>query len=89
MLTNHASKRSQQRCISPMLLDLLLQFGTKEKASGGTEKMYFDKSSRRKISAYAGSLAGMLERYLDIYAVIGNEGNVVTVGHRLERVKRS
>lgn len=88
MITQHAKARSQQRGIPPLLIDLLLQFGATEKAPGGAEKVYFDKSARKRIKAYAGSLAGLLEQHLNIYAVIGDGDGVVTIGHRLERIKR-
>lgn len=88
MLTQHASARSQQRGIPPLLIDLLLQFGTTARAPGGAEKVYFDKSARKRIQTYAGPLAGLLERHLDIYAVIGDGYRVVTISHRHERIKR-
>ena len=71
-----------------MLIDLLLQFGATEKAPGGAEKLYFDKSARKRIKAYAGPLACLLESHLGIYAVVDGSDFVVTVGHRLERIKR-
>lgn len=88
MMTNHAIARSQQRGISPMLIDLLDQFGTTEKAPGGCTKKFFDKSSYKRIKAYAGPLAGLLAQHMDIYTVVSQEGVVITMGHRLERIKR-
>lgn len=87
MLTHHAIARAHQRGIPPMLIDLLLTFGTTEKAPGGVEKVFFDKSSRKRVRAYAGPLAGLLEMHLDIYAVVGEGSQVITVGHRLQRIK--
>jgi hypothetical protein len=88
MLTRHAETRSQQRAIPRLLIDLLLQFGTSEKAGGGTSKVFFDKAARRRLHAYAGTLAGLLDEYLDLYAVVAADNSIVTVGHWLERVKR-
>lgn len=59
--TKHAACRLQQRGISQMVVDLLLQFGRSEPSGSGTSKFFFDKHSRRKVKAYAGPLAGMLE----------------------------
>ena len=84
-LSNHASIRCQQRAISPMLLDLLLQFGSSERAGTGVSRVFFDKSSRRKIKAYAGSLAGFLDEHLDVYAVVTNDQKVITTGHRIKK----
>lgn len=71
-----------------MLVDLLLQFGVTERAPGDVEKVYFDKSARKRIKAYAGPLASLLESHLGIYAVVDGSDVVVTIGHRLERIKR-
>ncbi len=87
MLTQHAQVRSQQRGIPPMMIDLLLTFGASEKAPGGAEKLFFDKSSRKRVRAYAGPLAALLERHLDIYAVVADGNRVITLGYRLERIK--
>lgn len=88
MLTHHASVRLQQRAISPLLLDLLLQFGATEKAPGGASKVFFDKNARRRVQTYAGPLAPLLEQHMDVYAVVGDNEQVITVGHRSERIRR-
>lgn len=88
MTTQHASIRSQQRGIPPLVLDLLLQFGCHEPAGGGASKVFFDKQGRRKVQAYAGSLAPLLNEHLDFYAVVSSNDQVITVGHRLERIRR-
>lgn len=89
MLTQHTLARSQQRGIPPMLIDLLLTFGVSEKVPGpgGAEKVFFDKSSRKRVRVYAGPLASLLDRHLDIYAVVVDGNKVITIGHRLERIK--
>ncbi len=86
-LTHHANTRSQQRAIPPMLVDLLLQFGKTESAGNGAEKLFFDKQSRRRIAAYAGSLATLLNEHLDVFAVVSDDMQVITVGHRIERIR--
>ena len=88
MLTKHAHTRSQQRSIPPLMIDLLLQLGATEKALGGVSKMFFDKASRRRLHAYAGPLASLLEQHLDIYAVVGDDQKIITVGHRSELIRR-
>jgi len=70
-----------------MLIDLLLTFGVSEKVPGGAEKVFFDKSSRKRVRAYAGPLASLLDKHLDIYAVVVDGNKVITIGHRLERIK--
>lgn len=87
-LTKHANVRSQQRAIPPMLIDLLLQFGSREKAGSGVLKVFFDKVDRRRVKAYAGQFSRMLDDHLDLYAVVGEDDHVITVGHRLQRINR-
>ena len=87
-MTHHAKVRSQQRGIPGLLIDLLLQFGASERAPGGASKMFFDKAARRRVQAYAGPLASLLEEHLDLYAVVAADSSVITVGHRLEKIRR-
>lgn len=88
MLTKHARIRSQQRSISPLMVDLLLQWGATEKAVGGATKVFFDKASRRRVQAYAGPIAPLLDQHLDLYAVVGYDNQIITVGYRTERIQR-
>lgn len=86
--SHHAETRIQQRAIPKLIIDLLLEFGASEPAGRGTSKVFFDKSARRKVKAYAGALSKMLEEHLNIYAVVGDDEKVITVGHRFERIHR-
>lgn len=87
--SRHARIRCQQRGIPPLVVDLLLQFGTRERASTGTSKVFLDKGGRRRVKAYAGALASQLEDHLDVYLVVNDAGDVlVTAAHRLERIRR-
>lgn len=88
MMTTHSQVRSQQRGIPPMIIDLILQFGSTESAGDGARKMFFDKAARRRLHSYAGALAPMLEEHLDSYAVVSQDDQVITVGHRTERIRR-
>ena len=87
-MTHHASIRSQQRAISPMLVDLLMQFGTSEPAGDGASRVFFDKAARRRVKAYAGPLAGILNEHLDVYAVVSSECRIITAAHLHERIRR-
>ena len=71
-----------------MVIALLIQFGSTEKAAGGATKVFFDKAGRRRLHAYAGPLAQLFDEHLDVYAVVGENARVITVGHRLERIRR-
>lgn len=87
-VSHHANNRSHQRAIPPLMIDLLIQFGSRESAGPGASKMFFDKTSRRRVQAYAGTLAGLLDDHLDVYAVVTPDMKIITVGHRTERIKR-
>jgi hypothetical protein len=85
-LTRHAAVRQQQRGIPELLIDLLLDYGVVERAGAGARTFYFDKSSRKKVLAYAGPLAPAIEPFLDYYAIVGADEQVVTVAKRRAKV---
>lgn len=87
-MSQHAAIRSQQRAISQMQVDLLMQFGTSEPAGEGASKVFFDKAARRRVKSYAGPLAGLLNDYLDVYAVLSSDDKVITAAHLTERIRR-
>jgi len=86
--STHASIRCQQRGIPALVLDLLLQFGSREHDRAGAEIVYFDRRSKKRIESYTGGLISRLSDYLDSYAVVA-DGQVVTVGHRYKRINRT
>lgn len=87
--SQHAASRMKQRCIPPIIVDLLMEFGASEPAGEGATKVFFDKPARRKLKAYAGPLADVLQPHLDVYAVVAADTKVITVGHRQTRIRRS
>lgn len=88
LVSRHAQVRSKQRAIPEIMIDLLLQFGSSQSTGTGVCKMFFDKVSRRRVKTYAGPLADSLEEHMDLYAVVGHDMKVITVGYRLERIRR-
>jgi hypothetical protein len=87
-MTKHATIRGQQRVIPPIVIDLLHQFGSMERAGAGTFKLFFDKVGRRRVKSYAGPLSRPLEEHLDAYVVVDDGGGLITVGHRTQRIRR-
>lgn len=87
IMTKHAAIRQQQRGIPPLMIDLLLDFGSSEPAGNGTFLLFFDKSARRRLESYAGPLAKVFQEHLGVYAVVANE-TVITTGHRFDRIRR-
>jgi len=77
LLTPHAVARMQQRGIRPEALEDLLDFGAaRHLHQRGVEIVFWDKKWRPK------------RRGARIYAVVGADGVVITVGHRYRRIPR-
>lgn len=86
-LAKHANVRCQQRGVPPLVVDLLLRYGVSERASEGASLYFFDKKSKRRVRAYTGGLSRLLEPDLNVFAVVSRDGEVITVGHRIQRVE--
>lgn len=80
--TEHASVRLQQRAIPSFIVNLLEQFGS-EKRCGQADRLFFDKAAKRRLQQHLGGKRGLhiIERWMGVYAVIGDNGRVVTVAH--------
>ena len=88
-LTNHAQARLLQRGISSHVLECLLQYGRKIHDHRGGEIIYFDHQTRARLRHNSGpDQFKAIESKLDTYAVIGSDGAVLTVGHRVKRINR-
>ncbi len=88
MKSVHAQVRTQQRGVPPMIVDLLMQFGSRVSSGDGTEICFFDRRARKHIHAYAGGLFSRLNEQMDAYAVVSGE-KVMTVGTRYKKLNRS
>lgn len=87
-MTVHAAKRCQQRGVPQMVIDLLLEFGSRQHDGLGAEICYFDKKARKRLQTYAGELAGKLGSKLDAYVVV-NGDQIITTGPRFKRINRA
>lgn len=85
MNTIHATIRAQQRGIPPIIVDLLVRFGSSAHDNSGAEILYFDKRAKKNVNAYAGGLIGKFNEHLDTYAVIA-DGKIITLGARVKPV---
>ncbi len=86
-MTGHALERSQQRCIPPLIIHWLCQYGSRKRNNNGTIICYFDKKSLRLIASDVGHiiirrLSGLMNAYL---VIAGDQ--ILTVGHRYKRIK--
>jgi hypothetical protein len=87
IMTKHATVRQQQRGIPPLMVDLLLDFGSSEPSGNGTSMLFFDKPAKRRQESYAGQLAKVFQEHMDVYAIVANQV-VITTGHRYDRIRR-
>lgn len=87
MLSAHAMNRCRGRAIPLAVVDCLQLYG-REVRSRGCSTFYLDKESRRRLEREMGrDVARRWEHKLDVYAVVGDEGTVVTAAYRTRRIK--
>ena len=88
-LTHHAQKRFQQRGIPRFVLDLLERFGS-EMRSHGADRLIFDKAALKRLKRHFGGTRGLrvVEPWLDVYAVVADDGSLITVAHHHQRFWR-
>ena len=88
-LTRHGAARMQQRGISAAALQTLLDFGRVQHLhEDGCEIVYFDKKARARLLQENPTAAKEAERLTRTYAILGSDGDVITVGHRYRRITR-
>ena len=78
VLSRHAHSRARQRSIPASIIDALLDFGERARAGCGAETCYFTKRSWKRFATYLGQEARHFERYRAVYAIIADDGKVVT-----------
>lgn len=86
MYTAHAQCRSQQRSIAPEVVDALLSYGEPHRRSGA-DVYFLTRRSRARAAAAMGNRYQKLEKQLNSYVVVADDGAIVTVGHRFRRLK--
>ncbi len=88
-LSFHAAQRLQQRAIPPFVVKLLTQHGTATRACGA-DRLYFDRAARERLSDDFDGIDNMkmIERWLGVYAIVGDDGRVITVAHQTKRRRR-
>ena len=88
-LTKHATVRTQQRAVPPLISDLLVDYGSSMRHDGA-DVYFFDKQSRGRLKRALGGHRGLdiIARWLNTYVVLGEDGDVITVARRTTRLKR-
>lgn len=82
-LTLHAEVRLQQRAIPLFVVELLEEFGSASRCDGA-ERLTFDKAARQRVARHLGGPRSLhvIDRWLNVYAVISDNGRLVTASHR-------
>jgi hypothetical protein len=89
LFADHAQVRAQQRGVPPLILDWLITYGSAQPDQRGAEIRYFDHAARRRLSKAVGhKVVDLLGQLLHMYAVMSNDGVVITTGHRFKRISR-
>ena len=89
MNTKHAEVRAQQRCIPPMVNQLLDLYGEEEYVGHRTVTLYFNKISIKNMERDLGRRpVSRLAEWFDTYKVKSIDGHTITIGHRTRRIWR-
>lgn len=88
-LTDYARVRLQQSGIPEPVLEYLLTYGSTVHDHRGGELVFLDRHARDRLRRTKGvEVFKKLEPKPDTYAVIAEDGVVLTVGHRTKRIHR-
>jgi hypothetical protein len=86
--SRHACARMQQWAIAPAVVDLLLSFGSVMR-SGPADVYLLDHESRARLRDHLGDATyRQIESRLNCWAVVGDDGTILSVGHRTRRRRR-
>jgi hypothetical protein len=87
--TAHAALRLQQRAIPAFVVELLERCGTGIRC-GDADRLFFDKAAKKRLTKYLGGDRSLklFERWMGVYAIIGDNGRIVTVAHQSNRRRR-
>ncbi len=86
-LTTHARVRMQQRGISPAALGLLLHIDHRTSAPSGRRIVFVIRTQQTE-AGRRGKCIRERDRLKQLYAITDEQGTVVTVGHRYQRLRR-
>jgi hypothetical protein len=87
MYTTHAQSRCQQRAIPSAAVETLLAYGTTRRHDGA-DIYFLDKRARSRVAHALGNQRYQkIEKALDAYLVVSDDGSLITAAHRLHRLK--
>jgi len=86
IVSSHARMSMKRRGIPSQALETLFAYGQVEQAPHGSRVVYFNSVGK---AALTKSLpANQINRWADMYAVLDQKNEVITVGYRNNRIRR-
>jgi len=77
----------QQRAIHPLMIELLYLYGREQQQNGST-MLFLDKRAREKAIQALQDVKRRFDKLCDAYLIeADSDGSVITVGHRVKRIK--
>jgi hypothetical protein len=87
MISAHAHQRMQQRAIHPLMIDLLYRYGREQHQYGSTVLFLDGRAKKQALNALE-EVTQRFEKLCDAYLVEAEaDGTVITIGHRVQRLK--
>ena len=80
-LSEHSRKRAAQRAIPDIVLDVLLERGEMDEQKGGTSLIELNRRERKALVKSLKKLLRALTNDASPYAVMADNGHIITVGH--------
>ena len=88
--TRHARARLQQRSIPLAVVDLLQDFGRESYCGRGAIRYVFDRGARASLRRqFSRDQLRQIEPWLNVYAVVGDVGQIVTVAYAKRSFRRA
>lgn len=89
MNSRHAAVRAQERCIPPLMDELLDRYGKEQYDGHAAVVVYLDKASIRSMERDFGRRpVSRLSEWFDAYKIRAlSDGSTITTGHRTERIR--
>ena len=77
--SNHYIARSQQRCISVAIREILLYYGEARICRGGVDGIYFSRDSLNEVLSDLGTTPfKMCEKFKNTYLILSADGVLIT-----------
>lgn len=90
LMTSHAAGRAKQRGIPPLIEEWLDKYGEQDYDGHGACRIFFSKKSIRRMERDFGRApVRKMSEWLRAYKVEdSHDGNIITVGHRFQHLRR-